>query len=368
MTSLTIQTADPVLPRQRRGPAPGENTPPRLTTTVPRQYVHRASHAEVFLTSGERLDDTHFHLTAQWPRTHTFFTTNNTHHDPLQAAETIRQTGLYLAHTQFNVPLDHHFLLWELNITTHPHPTPTHTTPHHHPTELTLHATTPHTTRKGNRLTQFTMTVDIHQNHHLTATGSGRFTCISPNTYKRLRPHTTPPPTTRPTHHLIPPTHTGRTHPTDTVLTTTPHPHTYLLTPDPHHPILFEHTTDHYPGMVLLEAAQQATTHHTTTNTGNNSNSSNTNTNNSSNSSNDNSGNSNTNGGNGNGSSGPHTTTLNTTFHHYAEYHTPLHIHITPHPTTPNHTTTHTITGTQNNTTIFTTTHTHTTTPTQPTT
>ncbi|MEU0229008.1 AfsA-related hotdog domain-containing protein, partial [Streptomyces sp. NPDC006284] len=168
MTPLTTHQDQPTLPRQRQAPAtpatatPATATPaltapahtpttptptPPLTTTVPRQYVHRASHAEVFLTSGQRLTDNHFHLTAQWPRTHTFFTTHPTHHDPLQAAETIRQAGLYLAHTQFNVPLDHHFLLWELNITTHPHPTP-HTThhPRQHPTELTLDATTPHTT------------------------------------------------------------------------------------------------------------------------------------------------------------------------------------------------------------------------------
>ncbi|MFE2517849.1 AfsA-related hotdog domain-containing protein [Streptomyces mirabilis] len=47
------------------------------------------------------------------------------------------------------------------------------------------------------------------------------------------------------------------------VLTPTPHPHTWQLTPNPHHPILFDHTTDHIPGMVLLEAAHQAATAHT---------------------------------------------------------------------------------------------------------
>ncbi|MGV2917769.1 AfsA-related hotdog domain-containing protein, partial [Streptomyces alfalfae] len=67
---------------------------PRLTTTVPREYVHRAGHAEVFLTGCRRLEGDRFALTGQWPRAHTFFTdADGTRHDPTQAAETIRQVG-----------------------------------------------------------------------------------------------------------------------------------------------------------------------------------------------------------------------------------------------------------------------------------
>ncbi|WP_240362091.1 AfsA-related hotdog domain-containing protein [Streptomyces sp. RLB1-9] len=48
--------------------------------------------------------NTHYTLTAQWPRAHTFFTTpDGTHHHPLQAAETIRQTGIYLAHAELGI-------------------------------------------------------------------------------------------------------------------------------------------------------------------------------------------------------------------------------------------------------------------------
>ncbi|MBV9022841.1 MAG: hypothetical protein JO362_03295 [Streptomycetaceae bacterium] len=32
-------------------------------------------------------------------------------HDPMQAAETIRQTGLYMAHAELGVPLGHQFLM-----------------------------------------------------------------------------------------------------------------------------------------------------------------------------------------------------------------------------------------------------------------
>ncbi|MEU1450562.1 ScbA/BarX family gamma-butyrolactone biosynthesis protein, partial [Streptomyces mirabilis] len=306
---------------------------PRLTTTVPREYVHRSTLAEVFLTGCEQTGNTHYTLTAQWPRAHTFFTTpDGTHHHPLQAAETIRQTGIYLAHAELGIPLGHHFLMRNLHLTTHPQ----HLTIGPTPTDLTLTATyTPHHPHTK-RPTDFTMHITITRNGHPTATGTGRFTCLTPTTYQRLRhPHTTTTPdtttagtttstSTARTQHQPPnppPTHYGRTLPHDIVLTPTPNPHTWQLTPNPHHPILFDHTTDHIPGMVLLEAAHQAATAHThptpTTHP-------------------------------------THPTTLHATFHHYTEHHTPT--YITTHTTTNdnNQTPTTHITAHQNNTTVFT--------------
>ncbi|MEU2863641.1 AfsA-related hotdog domain-containing protein, partial [Streptomyces mirabilis] len=167
---------------------------PRLTTTVPREYVHRSTLAEVFLTGCEQTGNTHYTLTAQWPRAHTFFTTpDGTHHHPLQAAETIRQTGIYLAHAELGIPLGHHFLMRNLHLTTHPQ----HLTIGPTPTDLTLTATyTPHHPHTK-RPTDFTMHITITRNGHPTATGTGRFTCLTPTTYQRLRhPHTTTPDTT----------------------------------------------------------------------------------------------------------------------------------------------------------------------------
>ncbi|MFF2518460.1 ScbA/BarX family gamma-butyrolactone biosynthesis protein, partial [Streptomyces sp. NPDC058086] len=213
---------------------------PRLTTTVPREYVHRSTLAEVFLTGCEQTSDTHYTLTAQWPRAHTFFTTpDGTHHHPLQAAETIRQTGLYLAHAELGIPLGHHFLMRNLHLTTHPQ----HLTIGPTPTDLTLTATyTPHHPHTK-RPTDFTMHITITRNGHPTATGTGRFTCLTPTTYQRLRhPHTTTHTNTTsagPGTHQHPnpqptpaPTHYGRTLPHDIVLTPTPHPHTWQLTPN----------------------------------------------------------------------------------------------------------------------------------------
>ncbi|MER5873950.1 ScbA/BarX family gamma-butyrolactone biosynthesis protein [Streptomyces sp. NPDC002044] len=312
MTMLTIQTHTPT-------PTPTE-TPqtwtrctkaptPALTTTVPREYVHRSSLAEVFLTGCEPTGPHTYLLTGQWPRAHTFFTSpDGTSHDPVQAGETIRQTGLYLCHAIYGVPLTHNVLLWNLDFTTHPDrlrigPGPS---------DLTIHATCTDFTWKGTRFSGH-LHVTIHRNHQPVAHGTAHFTCVAPAPDRRRRgtpTHPTPPHPHTP-HTPIPPTTAGRTHPHDVVLAPTPHPHRWQLNPDLNHPILFEHTGDHHPGMVLIEAARQAahTLHPPGTYT---------------------------------------PTTITTQFHHYAELHTPCYIHATP--TTPHHTT---ITGHQQGHTIF---------------
>ncbi|QDN75128.1 hypothetical protein FNV64_05435 [Streptomyces sp. S1A1-7] len=309
---------------------------PRLTTTVPREYVHRSTLAEVFLTGCEQTGNTHYTLTAQWPRAHTFFTTpDGTHHHPLQAAETIRQTGIYLAHAELGIPLGHHFLMRNLHLTTHPQhltigPTPTDLTPHRH-----LHPHHPHTKRP----TDFTMHITITRNGHPTATGTGRFTCLTPTTYQRLRhpptpPHQTPPTaatttstsTVRTQHQPPPPTHPLRTHPPPTTSSSpppqTPTPGNSPPTPTtpysfgPHHlttsPAWSPRSRPPSRHRPHPPPTPTPTTHPT------------------------------------------HPTTLHATFHHYTEHHTPT--YITTHTTTNdnNQTPTTHITAHQNNTTVFT--------------
>ncbi|MFF3554970.1 ScbA/BarX family gamma-butyrolactone biosynthesis protein [Streptomyces tsukubensis] len=263
------RTACPVVPRPRTAPGPAGAVRartaarvapvPRLTTTVPREYVHRASHAEVFLTGSRRLAEHQFALTAEWPHRHPFFTSpDGRHHHPLQAAETIRQTGLLLAHTQYGIPLDHHFLLTQLHLAVHPRQLATAPGP----TELAVTATTTDTTHRGKRLTHFTMDIVIHRNGHPCATGGGHFATIPGAVYRRLRGTTAPPPRTRTSPgRTLSPAATRKNSAADVVLAETGRPRDYLLDPDPAHPTLFEHISDHYPGMVLLEAAFQAAVH-----------------------------------------------------------------------------------------------------------
>ncbi|WP_369201040.1 ScbA/BarX family gamma-butyrolactone biosynthesis protein [Streptomyces sp. PU-14G] len=235
---------------------------PQLTTTVPREYVHRASLAEVFLTGCEKINDNLFSLTGQWPRAHTFFNSpDGRQHSPLQAAETIRQTGLYLAHSEFGVPLGYHFVMRDLSLLTEPD----HLEIGRVPSELTLSAVCLDLRWKGTRLAEFDMDITIFRYGRQAARGGGRFSCVSDAAYKRLRRRQThsegeaaPAPAAPVARERAAPSVVGRALPSDVVLSPAGRAGRWLLAPDPDHPILFDHSGDHMPGMVLMEAAQQA--------------------------------------------------------------------------------------------------------------
>lgn len=259
MTMLTIQPNAPALPLPETGHTWTRcNEVPGLTTTVPREYVHRSSLAEVFLTGCERTGEDTYLLTGQWPRAHTFFTSaDGTSHDPVQAGETVRQTGLYLCHAVYGVPLGHNVLLWSLDFTSRPERLRI----GRGPSDLAIHATCNNFQWKGNRFSGH-LEVTIHRAGEPVARGTADFTCVAPATYRRLRGDHGQNALTRPLPRRtpVPPATTGRLLPLDVVLAPTDHPRRWQLNPDLNHPILFEHTNDHHPGMVLVEAARQAAT------------------------------------------------------------------------------------------------------------
>ncbi|MET9377052.1 ScbA/BarX family gamma-butyrolactone biosynthesis protein [Streptomyces sp. NPDC003035] len=233
-----------------------------LTTTAPREYVHRAALAEVFLTADwSRTDEAHFTLRAQWPRGHSFFgPVGGTHYDPMLAAETIRQVGALLAHAGFDVPLGHQFLMWELNYRVMPALLPVGGAP----ADLRLDVTCTDIRRRAGRLAGLSYEVVISENGRTLATGNARYTCTSPEVYRRLRADrlaeasaatasaqerlTAP----------VEPRSVGRHSEFDVVLTPTERADRWQLRVDTRHPVLFDHPGDHIPGMVLLEAARQA--------------------------------------------------------------------------------------------------------------
>lgn len=226
-----------------------------LTTTVPKELVHRASVAEVMLTDWERVDDHHFTVAAQWPRGHSFFANVDGHHDPLIAAETIRQVGALLAHAEFGVPLGHQFLMWDLSISVHP----ANLLVDSAPASVVLEISCTDVKKRRNELAGLHYEAVIRRNGHVVATGGATFTCTSAKVYERLRGDrsnsiqrqlqlTAP----------MAPQNVGRISPMDVVLSPIGEPDRWQLRVDTRHPILFDHPVDHVPGMVLLEAARQA--------------------------------------------------------------------------------------------------------------
>ncbi|MEV0529967.1 ScbA/BarX family gamma-butyrolactone biosynthesis protein [Streptomyces sp. NPDC050439] len=216
---------------------------------MPKEYVHRASLAEVFLTSCEKTSECTFTLTGQWPRAHTFFSSpDGRSHDHLQAVETVRQIGLYLAHAEFGVPLGNQFVMRDISATTYPE----HMGIGHTPSDLMIEARW--TSQRRDLVSGVHVT--IRRGEHLVARGEGHFTCVSPAAYRRLRNAAAGSAIDyRPTGQD--PADFGRTLPSDLVLAASDRPGLWLLNPDPAHPVMFDHAGDHVPGMVLLEAARQ---------------------------------------------------------------------------------------------------------------
>ncbi|MFJ9343301.1 ScbA/BarX family gamma-butyrolactone biosynthesis protein [Streptomyces sp. NPDC101733] len=225
---------------------------------MPKQLVHRTVPGEVMATGWSRTDDTHFRVTAQWPRSHSFYTpVAGEYYDPLMIAETIRQAGFLVAHSEFGVPLGHQFLLWELALSVQPEQLKIHEAP----AVVDVAVTIVEVKRRGNGdVTALRYEMDIMRDGLLAASGSATTTCASPGVYRRIRGayalggNITPLSLTAP----VAPQNVGRTSPVDVVLSPIGEPNRWQLRVDTRHPVLFDHPVDHVPGMLLMEAARQS--------------------------------------------------------------------------------------------------------------
>lgn len=245
-------TADPAL--MEHTALPHHRPYPSLTTTVPKEFVHRTAVAEVLLTDWRRIDDTRFALRAQWPRGHSFFTpVLDRRHDPLIAVETVRQVSTLLCHTEFGVPLDHRFVMWDIGLTV----VPEHLEVGGAPAAIDVEVECSDIKRRGNTLVAMRTTMAMHRDGRAVAHGSTSFSSLSPAVYRRLRGDRT-------SFGVLPPAapaapqSVGRALPSDVVLSPTGRRDRWNLRVDTHHPVLFDHPVDHIPGMLLMEAARQA--------------------------------------------------------------------------------------------------------------
>ncbi|MEY9847571.1 ScbA/BarX family gamma-butyrolactone biosynthesis protein [Streptacidiphilus sp. MAP5-3] len=231
---------------------------PVFTSTVPRQYVHKAAQSEVLLTGCEVHGDDNFTVAAQWPRTHSFYDSADGRHDPLLLVETVRQAIPLLSHLGYDAPFGHRQIWDHLTWTASPaalvcEPTPA---------EIVARITCSEVVRRGSRLAALTMDVDMTRDGVHLGTANTHFTNQSPAIYQRLRgeyadiEHAVRGALT-PASPIAPPV-AGRDRRRDVVLAPTDTPNRYQLRVDLAHPALFDHRTDHAPGMLLLEAARQA--------------------------------------------------------------------------------------------------------------
>ncbi|KOV79497.1 A-factor biosynthesis protein [Streptomyces sp. NRRL WC-3618] len=228
-----------------------------MTAGVPRQLVHRAAIAETFPTGWSRRETDRFRVSAQWPRVHCLHVSpDRAAYDPLLVVETVRQAGTLLNHTEYQVPLDHQFVLQEFRITTFPE----HLDVGPAPAEPVVDITFSDIRHRGKRLVSARYEADVLLDGELVAHAEVAFTCTSGAVFSRLRGgRTAATVTALPVPPGLPAADVGRESAADVVLALPQQgQRDWQLRVDTGHAVFFDHPLDHIPGMLLLESAKQA--------------------------------------------------------------------------------------------------------------
>ncbi|MEU6055337.1 ScbA/BarX family gamma-butyrolactone biosynthesis protein [Streptomyces xanthochromogenes] len=252
-------------------PAPAQLAPATMLTfdrTVDRRLVHRAAVSEVFVTDTQEVGEDHFTAAGQLPLCHGYYsdhTPGPALFDPLLIMEVCRQASTFGSHVHLGVPLEHAFLVnsWSLTIEN-----PDALLVGTGPGELLLDERVHRTTDRRGRLKALRYDIVLHLGGVLAGTATIDVSVLPAPQYAALRhmQRSTPPPLTvdfAPGERasLAEAGHVGRTSAENVVLAdvrTTEHDVAARLDASLRNGGLFDHTYDHYPAMVLMEAARQA--------------------------------------------------------------------------------------------------------------
>lgn len=229
--------------------------PELFLQSVPRALVHRSAISEVLVTGIQRVSEDHFRVGVQWPRSHSYYgRIGGRWHDSMLLGESVRQALLVVAHQAYEVPLGHKFLSSSLDY--HIEPEGARLTAR--PADVLLDVRCRDIRRRGSTLSRVALDIDCRRDGELVGSGAISAQCVPPAAYQRLRGERVDSVPGGPTPEAVAPQLVGRTSVFDVVLGETGMGGVWLLRYDRDHPVLFDHPVDHVPGMVLMEAARQA--------------------------------------------------------------------------------------------------------------
>ncbi|WP_259407788.1 ScbA/BarX family gamma-butyrolactone biosynthesis protein [Streptomyces akebiae] len=209
------------------------------------EYTHLRHDSAIVVRDWRRTGPDTFTVAARWPGYR-----GPGRYDPRLLAQTIRQSGLLVAHAEYGVPTGHQTLLSNLRITAEAG---------FQAREASDFEVDIAVTRSGRRSASLGMEFRIRRDGATVCLADTEFGWVSPAAYRRVRgPHLTvawgewpvPEPIDS---HLV-----GRADDSDVLLAAGPADHQWQLRNDVSHTLLFDHPVDHVPGLVLLEAAHQA--------------------------------------------------------------------------------------------------------------
>ncbi|MGV9566841.1 ScbA/BarX family gamma-butyrolactone biosynthesis protein [Streptomyces sp. NPDC003480] len=235
---------------------PRDVTEPEWSGDIPIDHLHLTHRPSVHLTRWARTGPASFRFTAAWPEARGGRTPARTVHagaDPLLVTATHRQAGLLIAHSAYGVPRTEETLLHNLDLTVDPdRPLPA-----HGPVALDVVAHCAETGHRRGRPAGLRVESEIRHAGVPLARVVSDFSWMSRAVYRRLRGDkadaawgTAPPP-------AVDPASVGRATTRDVVLAPAA-PGRWRLRNETRNLLLFDHRVDHVPGLVLVEAAQQA--------------------------------------------------------------------------------------------------------------
>ncbi|MFJ4842017.1 ScbA/BarX family gamma-butyrolactone biosynthesis protein [Streptomyces sp. NPDC088746] len=217
---------------------------------IPKEYVHLGRPEMVFLTAWRRREDGEFSLTARWPAP-----AAGLPYDPRVLTQTIRQSGLVIAHAAYGVPLSDQTLLhyFDFTVAAGFSVSPSGLC------DLAVEVSVTEPKKRGRTVSSLGMDVRVVQGDSIVAHAESEFGWISPRAYRRLRGeqlaldwNTWPLPAP------VDPGTVRRPAPSDVVLAAGDRPLQWRLRNDVDNTVLYDHPVDHVPGLVLMEAAHQA--------------------------------------------------------------------------------------------------------------
>ncbi|WP_405664329.1 A-factor biosynthesis protein [Streptomyces sp. NBC_01166] len=217
---------------------------------IPKEYVHLGRPDMVFLTAWRRREDGEFSLSARWPAP-----AAGLPYDSRVLTQTIRQSGLVIAHAAYGVPLSDQTLLHYFDFTV----APGFSTPPDDPCDLAVEVSVTEPKKRGRAVSSLGMDVRVLQGDSMVARADSEFGWISPRAYRRLRgEHLAVDWNAWPLPAPVDPRTVGRHTPADVVLAAGDRPRHWQLRNDVENVLLYDHPVDHVPGLVLMEAAHQA--------------------------------------------------------------------------------------------------------------
>ncbi|MGX2998269.1 ScbA/BarX family gamma-butyrolactone biosynthesis protein [Streptomyces sp. JNUCC 64] len=210
------------------------------------EYTHLKHSESILIKNWARSGESLFSFTVEWPAV-----PGRGRYDPRILAQTIRQTGLFVAHAEYGVPTSHQTLLHTLEFNVQPRSLDG--------WARTLGVEVTVTRAQGPAGRGLAMSFRVHGKDGTIARAETEFGWISPAAYRRVRgERATVDWGAWPVPAPVDPGLVGRTHVHDVGLAPGGRPDHWELRNDPGNTLMFDHPVDHVPGLALLDAADQA--------------------------------------------------------------------------------------------------------------